>query len=86
MTESGSTLFPTGSRQDVGRFSVSGSSTTMGRKDSFVSSMADSESYITETPSEMNSNGGLKEPKSQTAIDLVFKQVIEPVFEYHKVS
>jgi len=84
MTESGSTLFPTGSRQDVGRFSVSGSSTTMGRKDSFVSSMADSESYITETPSEMNSNGGLNEPKSQTAIDLVFKQVIEPVFEYHK--
>lgn len=58
----------------------------MVRKDSFVSSMADSESYMTGTPSEMNSNGGLNEQKSQTAIDLIFKQVIEPVFEYHKVS
>ena len=55
----------------------------MVRKGSFVSSIADSDSYLTGTPSEMNSNN---EQKSQTAIDLVFKQVIEPVFEYHKVG
>ncbi|PLW07704.1 hypothetical protein PCASD_01743 [Puccinia coronata f. sp. avenae] len=84
ITESGSSLFPNNSKLDLGPVSASGSSTTMVRKGSFVSSIADSDSYLTGTPSEMNSNGGFNEQKSQTAIDLVFKQVIEPVFEYHK--
>ncbi|KAA1085491.1 hypothetical protein PGT21_008936 [Puccinia graminis f. sp. tritici] len=82
--ESGSTLFPNTSRLDLGPASVSGSSTPMIRKGSFVSSIADSDSYFTGSPSEMNSNSGMNEQKTQTAIDLVFKQVIEPVFEYHK--
>ncbi|KAA1064628.1 hypothetical protein PGT21_009874 [Puccinia graminis f. sp. tritici] len=82
--ESGSTLFPNTSRLDLGPASVSGSSTPMIRKGSFVSSIADSDSYLTGSPSEMNSNSGMNEQKTQTAIDLVFKQVIEPVFEYHK--
>jgi hypothetical protein len=86
ITESGSSLFPNNSKLDLGPVSASGSSTTMVRKGSFVSSIADSDSYLTGTPSEMNSNGGFNEQKSQTAIDLVFKQVIEPVFEYHKVG
>jgi hypothetical protein len=84
--ESGSTLFPNTSRLDLGPASVSGSSTPMIRKGSFVSSIADSDSYLTGSPSEMNSNSGTNEQKTQTAIDLVFKQVIEPVFEYHKVN
>ncbi|WAR60928.1 hypothetical protein PtB15_13B179 [Puccinia triticina] len=83
-SESSSTLFPPSSRLDSVPVSPSGSATAMVRKSSFVSSIADSDSYLTGTPSEMNSNSGLNEPKTQTAIDLVFKQVIEPVFEYHK--
>ncbi|KAI9629797.1 hypothetical protein KEM48_012623 [Puccinia striiformis f. sp. tritici PST-130] len=73
-----STLFPNTP------LSGSGRSTPMVRKASFVSSIADSDSYLTGTPSEINSNNGANEQKSQTAIDLVFKQVIEPVLEYHK--
>ena len=51
-----------------------------------MTSVADLDSYLTGTPSEMNSNGGFNVQKSQTAIDMVFKQVIEPVYEYHKVG
>ncbi|KAA1102690.1 hypothetical protein PGTUg99_031445 [Puccinia graminis f. sp. tritici] len=54
-----STLFPNTSRLDLGPASVSDSSTPMIRKGSFVSSIADSDSYLIGSPSKMNSNSGM---------------------------
>lgn len=81
-TESASKSLSTAHWLEAGSISPSVSSTFMVRKGSFVSSVADSD--LPGTPSEANSTSGLAEQKSQTAIDLVFKQVIAPVFEYHK--
>ncbi|MBW0524702.1 hypothetical protein O181_064417 [Austropuccinia psidii MF-1] len=69
----------------LGRTFPAGNRFTGTRKSSFVSSIADSDSVMTGTTSEMFlASSRYGDSRSQTAIDFVWKQIVEPVFEYHK--